>query len=153
MVSFRNALSVLKELGWLGASLVTIAAGIWIGTTYLHSTRLAYQKTFNDKQLETVFLTAETVGELVSARTQDEWEERKKRFWELYLGRLILFESRETAGAMSTLGSQLDQTPFEKRRELRGNVMAVSRSLRNFLEQRNNNDWRITFDTLVGSKP
>ena len=152
MVALKSALSVVKELGWLGASIVTIAAGIWVGTTYLHNTRLAYQKTFNDKQLEVVFLAAETVGELVSAPTKDEWEKRKARFWELYLGRLILFESQETASAMVALGTQLDQTPFEQRAALRREVLAVSRSLRSFLERRNNNEWRITFDTLISTK-
>jgi hypothetical protein len=152
MQTFKDVLEVLKGLGWVGASLVTIAAGIWVATTYLHSTRLAYQKTFNDKQLETIFLTAETVGELVAARTPEDWEKHKERFWELYIGRLILFESNETAAAMVELGTQLNNTGFEKRRELLSNTIGVSRSLRNFLERRNDNDWRITFDLLVAKQ-
>jgi hypothetical protein len=149
MQAVQDALAILKELGWLGAALVTIAAGIWVATTYLHSTRLAYQKSFNDKQLEIIFLTAETVGELFAARLPEDWEAHKERFWELYIGRLILFESSETAKAMVKLGNQLDNTAFDDRRKLRNRCLAVSRSLRNFLENRNNNDWRITFDNLV----
>jgi hypothetical protein len=143
-------LEALKKLGWLGTAMVTVIAGIWIAITYFNEQRLAYSKSFSDKQLEISYLTAEAVGGLVSARTADACEENREKFWTLFYGNLVLFESDATARAMGDLGTQLDKTTFETRQALRPFALHVSKSLRDYIDQRNSNDWRLSFEKLTG---
>jgi hypothetical protein len=145
MFQYLNGiLETLGHLGWLGAAVAAIAAAV----AYLNNKRLEYQRSFNDKTLKLIFLTAETVGELVACGNEIEWEKQKERFWELYWGRLVLFESDETRKAMETLGIELKVMNFAGRWELHSQAYDVSKSLRNYLKNKNTNDWRITIDEI-----
>jgi hypothetical protein len=144
MTDTAAACSVVSSFGWIGTVTVAVVGGAWAAITYVNGKRIEFQQTFNDKTLETIFLTAETVGNLVSARKEEQWEEQKALFWELYWGRLILFESPETLEAMKALGDELKGTTFKDRWQLHSQAKDVAQSLRNYLKDRNSNDWRIT---------
>ena len=145
------ALSV-RNVGLFVAAAVPIigvvAGGIWGTLTYLHGKRLEYQKAFNDKQLEIVMLTAQTVGDLVAIETEDEWKHARERFWELYWGRLVLFEDDSVVKVMVALGDHLNNLPFDHRGEITRDSYNVSLALRNFLAKKNDEDWRISFAVL-----
>jgi len=143
-------LETLKNLGWLGTAIVTLVAGIWLATTYFNEQRLAYSKSFSDKQLEIAYLAVDTVGGLVSARTSEKWEEYKSQFWNIYLGKLVLFETEDTASRMEALSRVLETTTFKERKTLRPYALHVSKSLRDFIAERNSNDWRMSFQKLIG---
>ena len=51
--------------------------------------------------------------------------------------------------AMGEFGAELDRTKFEERQKLRPYALHVSKSLRDFIAERNRDDWRITFDTTA----
>jgi hypothetical protein len=134
---------------WLGAGLVSAVSGIWVMVSYWNSTRLDYQKSFNDKQLDVILSTAQTVGELVGASDENEWSKAKARFWELYWGRLVLFENDDVITSMVTLGNAMKSVSFTDRETLRGESYGVSRALQNFLKTKNDNDWKISIGTTL----
>ena len=137
----------------------------WAVISYSHSKKLEFQKYFNERQVEIVLLTAETVGDLLATdpappggdllkweKSHLEWEKRTARFWELYLGRLVLFEDEDVIKAMIALGEQLNQCTYERRNELRARIYQVSLALRDFLEKKNKHDWEISFDLDGGAR-
>ena len=143
-------LETLKSLGWTGTILLTVVGGIWVAATYFNEQRLAYSRTFSEKQLDVTYKVTDVITSLVTEATEEQWEKDKTLFWKLYLGDLVLFESDDTAASMAEFGNALEQTEFADRFRLRPYAMHVSKSLRNFIADRNRNDWRITFDTLKG---
>jgi hypothetical protein len=139
--------AAIDAIGKIAASLVLFAGGIWALVTYANNKKLEFQKYFNERQVEVALLTASTVGNLVEA-DDNGWKESKARFWELYWGRLVLFEDKGVVEKMVELGRKLRETPFENREYLQDEVYAVSLELRRFLAEKNTNDWRISFETL-----
>ncbi|MBM3528639.1 MAG: hypothetical protein FJX62_11140 [Alphaproteobacteria bacterium] len=137
----KSEIDVLaKALAGLG---IVVAAG-WAVVTYATNKRLEFQKSFNDRQLEIVLLTAQAVGDLLASQEGD-WDSAKARFWELYWGRLVLFEDKPIVNAMIALGNDLSSTSFKERIRLQSKVYNVSLALRNFLKERNAEDWKISF--------
>ena len=66
------------------------------------------QKPFLDRQLALYFQTAQTVGRLVTeAWPSDDWENDRRRFWQLYWSELTMVEHSGVAAAMSNFGRQL----------------------------------------------
>ena len=64
----------------------------------------------------------------------------------------MLFENSGIECAMTYFGAKLNATQFDKRRELGPYAFAVSQELRKFIEQLNENEWRINLTTLTGAK-
>jgi hypothetical protein len=134
---------------WLGAGLVSAVSGIWIAVSYWNSTRLDYQKSFNERQLDVILSTAQTVGELAGAWNEEEWNKAKARFWELYWGRLVLFEDDKVIKSMVALGDALKSVAFTDRETLQSESYSVSRALQNFLKTKNETDWKISIGTTL----
>jgi len=134
---------------WLGTAFVTIIGGIWVVTAYRHSKKLEYQKAFNERQIEIVLLTAQTAGDLAAIDSEPEWKLARQRFWELYWGRLVLFEDEAVINAMIALGGKLGNLPFKRRAAIKHDCYAVSLALRSFLEKKNSEDWKISFELLT----
>jgi hypothetical protein len=122
-----------------------VAAGVWAIITYYHNKRQEFQKNFNDRQVEVVLLTANAVGDLAGSQCSKDWDNAKARFWEMYWGRLVLFEDDAVIKAMVDLGEKLLITQYEQRGQLAGPVYQVSLKLRDFLKKKNDNEWRISF--------
>ena len=135
-------------VGWLFA----FAAAGWAIVSYFHNKSVEYKKTFNDRQLDVVLATAQAVGKLVGASNEDEWKGACATFWELYWGRLVIFEDDTVAGAMVELGRKLNATSFDARKSLAKECYRVSRVLRDFLASKNEEGWKISFATLHVSK-
>jgi hypothetical protein len=142
----------VRDYGWLGTAIVTVAGAIWAVTRYLQNAKLEYVKDFNVKQINTFFKTAETVASLVAEVDQQKWTEHQTTFWHLYYGDLVLFENPGIECAMTYFGAKLNNTKFEGRGELGPYAFAVSQELRKFIENLNQNDWRINLTNLVGAK-
>jgi hypothetical protein len=129
---------------------VVTSAGLFVGAlwaivTYSHNKKQEFQKAFNDREVDTFAIAAMTVGDLVGSCNSKEWDKARARFWELYWGRLVLFEDARIVEMMVALGQQLDKASFENRRMLDGQVYQVSLALRDFLKEKNARDWQITF--------
>jgi hypothetical protein len=135
-----------------GYAVAAIIAGGWAVVSYLHNKSLEYKKAFNDRQLDIIMLTAQTAGELVGSDEPKDWERARARFWELYWGRLVLFEDDPVVRAMIALGARLVTVPFERRAEMKEECYTVSRALRDFLARKNQEDWKISFEMLNTSK-
>ncbi len=136
----------------VGYAVAAIIAGGWAVVSYLHNKSLEYKKTFNDRQLDIILLTAQTAGELVGSDELGDWQRARARFWELYWGRLVLFEDDLVVEAMIALGVRLATVPFHQRAEMEHECYAVSRALRDFLARKNEEDWKISFGMLHISK-
>jgi hypothetical protein len=148
----NRTLTLIRDFGWLATAIATVATGVWAITTYLHRAELEYTKDFNSRQLNGVFTAADTVASLISEINSTKWENQKAEFWKLHWGGLIVLENQEIECAMTYLGAKLNVTTFERRRTLGPEVYAVSKALRKFLEEKNNNGWRINLANLIGVK-
>jgi hypothetical protein len=144
--------NITKEYGGLGTAIAAIAAGVWAVTTYSENAKREYIKDFNTKQISTFFLTAETVSSMVAEPDQQKWNEWSAKFWNLHYGDLVLFEDPGIECAMTYFGAKLNATQFEGRGTLGPYAFAVSQELRKFIEQLNNNEWKINLLPLSGAK-
>ena len=136
----------------IGAGVASVVGGAWAVVAYLNGKRLEYKKVFNDSQLEIVLLAAQTAGDLVGLADPAAWEDAKGRFWELYWGRLVIFEDNGVIDKMVSLGKAIEQGSFEERRKLEGTVYDLSLALRDFLKTKNEDEWRISIDTPTRRK-
>jgi hypothetical protein len=143
----------IELVGGIIAGLALFVGGVWAVLTYANNKRLEFQKNFNERQVGVVLEAASAAGNLIAGQEEKEWKEARARFWELYWGRLVLFEDEAVVNAMVKLGNKVGITPFEKRTELISEVYAVSRALRGFLQQKNDGDWRISFGQVITDKP
>lgn len=148
----------IESISKLIAGFGLVAGAAWAVVSYVHSKKLEFQRHFNDRQVETILLTAETVGNLLSIGplpdrpNENDWDQRKARFWELYWGRLVLFEDEMIITAMVDLGEKLKHTKPEDRRTLERDVYAVSLALREFLKTKNDKEWQISFANVDTSR-
>jgi len=135
----------IKSLSILTTGIGLFVGAGWAVVTYFNNKRLEFQSYFIERQVEIAILTANTVGNLVGC-SEKEWDETKGRFWELYWGRLVLFEDAGVIEAMIALGTKLNATPFGRQKELTDEVYDVSLELRRFLEEKSDNYWGLPFE-------
>jgi hypothetical protein len=135
----------IKSVGAIFSGFAFVVGAYWAVATYMNNKRLELQRFFIERQVEIALVTANTVGNLVGCGEQD-WEKTKGLFWELYWGRLVLFEDADVINAMVNLGVKLKTKPFMQRSDLVADAYAVSKALRKFLEKRNKDYWMAKFD-------
>jgi hypothetical protein len=144
--------NLVKEYGWLGTVLAGVGAALWAIYTNMENARLEYIKDFHTKQIDTVFMAAETVSSLVSEPEQQKWNDDEKAFWNLHFGQLVLFENHGIECAMANFGFKLSTTTFANRHELGPSAYFVSGELRQFVTALNNNGWKIDPSNLTDVK-
>ena len=149
--AMQRIAGLVKDFGWLGTVAVAVITGVWAVTTYLENAKRDYVKDFNTKQIQTFFLTAETVSNLVAEQDQAKWTAYTAQFWALHYGDLVIFENPRVECAMTYFGAKLAETKFERRRELGPYAYAVSHELRDFIKYLNKKEWRINLATLTGA--
>lgn len=144
--------SEIKSIGAIFTGIGLTVGATWAVLTYLNNKRLEFQRYFIERQVEIALITANTVGNLVGC-DEKEWNETRGRFWELYWGRLVLFEDGGVIAAMVALGEKLKTTQVEDRSNLANEVYKVSLQLRRFLEEKNKAYWGLPFDEPPEQRP
>jgi hypothetical protein len=146
--------------GFWGQLLIfALLAGFAGWNVYLHSyedrqARLTVsndlRKPFFDKQFSLVFEAAEVTSALATSNNQEQWNQRRVRFWQMYWGELSVVENRELEGAMVQFGNALTgiREDFDKRSELGIPAINVAHAGRNLLEE----TWNLGLEPLGDDK-